>query len=182
MNRKTIRKIIVGLLFCVFAFSMAVNAEEINYSRNILVETTKETKLYKQPNKTSEEMATFEAHTILVTLADQVDDWILVKHHDVEGYLEVTNLELYQAEGIEQEFEAKENEYNLIFSEIEYINNQKHQQLVWGITICLLVIAIFAVGIVSTVLNDKKMKETKKNQCVVSKGNANETNNSDSVL
>lgn len=182
MNKRKIMKLIVGIFIFILNFGMATFAEEINYSKSVLVETTKQIKMYSQPDKTSEEITVIKAHTTLVTLTDQEDNWILVKHGDIEGYVEVRNLTLYHAEGIQQEFESKENAYNLMFQEIEYRKQEKHQQLVWGITISLLVVAIFAVGIVSTVLNDKKERNAKKKRCVESKGKSDETDYTDTML
>ena len=158
MRNNLLIKVLLGILMCVLSFETILYAEESEYSKNILVETTSNTSLYERPDSASEVVKTLDKNTTLLTLENQQGNWILVGNDEAEGYIEVANITLFRANGIEQEFESKENDFNLIFREIEYRKHEKQQKIVWGITIGALVVSIFAVGIVSTVLNDKKQK------------------------
>lgn len=180
MNRKGIRKFVLGVFISLMTLGMAVYAAEEEMKKNVLVETTTDTKLYEQPDVTSKELMTIEAHTTLFTVEDQNGDWILVKKDDTQGYLQVADLKLFQAEGIEQEFEGKENTYNVFMREIEYQIREKKQKIIWGITIGALVVSIFAVGIVSAVLKNEKPKKKKKKKKV--KGNVDEADYTDTML
>ena len=180
MNRKVIRRFVLGIFISLMTFGITAFAEEGALTQNVLVETTTDTKLYEQPDVTSKELMTIEAHTTLFTVEDQNGDWILVKKDDTQGYLLVADLKLFQVEGIEQEFEGKENTYNVFMREIEYQIREKKQKIIWGITIGALVVSIFAVGIVSAVLKNEKPKEKKKKKKV--KGNVNEADYTDTML
>lgn len=180
MNKKAIRRFALGVFIGLMTLGMVIYAAEEEMKKNVLVETTTDTKLYEQPDTTSEEIMTIEAHTTLFTVEDQNGDWILVKKDDTQGYLQVADLTLFQAEGIEQEFEGKENTYNVFMREIEYQIREKKQKIIWGITIGALVISIFAVGIVSTVLMNEKTKEKKMKK--KAKGNVDEADYTDTML
>ena len=179
MNRKGIRKFVLGVFISLMTLGMVAYAEE-EMKKNVLVETTTDTKMYQQPDATSEEIMMIEAHTTMFTVEDQNGDWILVKKDDTQGYLQVADLKLFQADGIEQEFEGKENTYNVFMREIEYQIREKKQKIIWGITIGALVISIFAVGIVSTVLMNEKTKEKKMKK--KAKGNVDEADYTDTML
>lgn len=178
MKKKQNWKIILGILIAVLSLSMTAFAEDNQYQAGTLVQTIQESKLYEQPDAASAELMTVETGKTFFTSADQQNEWIKVKIGDVEGYIFVSAIKLFQAEGIEEEFEDKQNAFDLTFREIEYNSHMKQQKIVWGITIGALVAAIFAVGIVSTVLNNKKTKEKSKQE----KGNADEADHTDSVL
>lgn len=179
MNREVIRKFVLGAFISLMTLGMVAYAAEEEMKKNVLVETTTDTKLYEQPDITSKEIMTIEAHTTLFTIEDPNGDWILVKKDDTQGYLQVADLKLFQVEGIEQEFEGKENTYNVFMREIEYQIREKKQKMIWGITIGALVISIFAVGIVSTVLMNEKTKGKKKKKA---KGNVDEADYTDTML
>lgn len=181
MKKINIGKMILGVVLCLLFGECLVKAEEPVYLKNTLVETITETTLYQNPDETSEKVATVAEHIPMFTTDNQEGDWIRVKIDEIEGYVKITNITLFLATGIEQEFENKENDFNLVFREIEYRKHEKQQKIVWGITIGALVVSIFAVGIVSTVLNDKKQKGKNKASKKV-KGNVNEADYTDTML
>lgn len=175
------RKFLMPFVFlCLLFLRMGVYAQESIYTENILVETTEEVKLYQEPDASSAEVVTLEAHTAVFTAEKQQGDWIKVKKGNTEGYLQVSKIALFQAEGIRQEFEGKGNDYDLIFSEIAYNRNDRMQKIIWGITIVVLVISIFVVSIVSAALKEEKAIRKKRKGKV--KGKNDETDDTDTLL
>lgn len=63
-------------------------------------------------------------------------------------------------EQLEKEFEQKENDINVFYSELNYYEKEKQEKVIWGIVIAVLIAAIYAVGIASRIL--KKTKRTNK--------------------
>lgn len=181
MKKENIIKAVLSLIGCLTLCTMVTHATENTYKKNVLIETTTETKLYEQPDTDSKELMTIEAHTQLFTQADQEGDWILVKKDGTDGYLQVSAITLFQADGISQEFEKKENGFDMFYRELTYYTKEKQQKIIWGITIGALVVAIFAVGIVSTVLKNKKTI-TKKKKLKKAKGKSHEADYTDTML
>ena len=64
--------------------------------------------------------------------------------------------------GLEDEFEAIEQANRLLITELQYVEKQKKEKLIWGIVIAVLVVAIFAVGIVSGALKNMEQKKRKR--------------------
>lgn len=61
--------------------------------------------------------------------------------------------------GLDNEFKAMKEEGILAYQEAEAAKEQAASQKTWGIVIAVLVIAIFAVGITTTVVNNKGKKK-----------------------
>lgn len=161
MKKNGLLKMIFGICMCMMLWNIQVFAEEQTISANVLVKTTEDTILYEQPDLSSQQLETVAKDTQLITQETQNGEWISVQHGEVQGYVLTENLSVYHADGVEQEFEKKENALNAFLQEIEYQHHLSQQKKIWGIVIVLLVVAIFAVGISSSVINEKKKKHKK---------------------
>lgn len=129
-------------------------------AENVLLETTQKVQLKEEPSETAATVAEFEAGTPLLSKQAAQNGWIQVAYQETTGYLPVQNVKLYGAENtIEQEFEEIRMDNDLIMSELLYRESQKRQKILWGSAIAVLVIAIFAVGIISAVKKNKEEKE-----------------------
>ncbi len=64
---------------------------------------------------------------------------------------------------LDAEMEAEIAEAKLVVEEVERYRAEAKRSRIWGVVIVLLVVAIFAVGIISTI-QVKKQKEGKKNR------------------
>lgn len=147
---------ILFVLMCFLAMSIAVWAAETELKENVLLKTVTETTVYEQPTTESNPIYTFPADSLVMCMGSQDGDWVKVKNQEIEGYVLTEDVTLFIQEGIEQEFEEKKNEMNLLLAEITYLQNEKQEKAIWGIIIGVLIISIFAVGLASTILNSTK--------------------------
>lgn len=70
-------------------------------------------------------------------------------------------MQLYSSDEMSQEFEQIGNNYHMVFNEVEQLNRQQSQARIWGTVIAVLVIGIFAAGIIPVI---RKNKEDEKNR------------------
>lgn len=84
----------------------------------------------------------------------------MVPYQDKIGYVRKSALTTQglDVEGLDKEMEAAEAESKLVVEEVERYRAEARRSRIWGTVIVLLVVGIFATGILSTVkaANEKK--------------------------
>lgn len=120
-----------------------------------LYQLTQDAQIYEQPDENSNVVAELPAGTGVICISSN-DMWTEIKYQDIQGYVSTDNLKLYgDVTALDQEFQEVQNENDLRYGRMEaYISQQKSEKI-WGSVIVVLIIAIFAVGIVSTVKRNK---------------------------
>ena len=155
-------------LILVLLIPVSVYATESIIAANTLMEISEQADVYEQANGQGTVLATLEVGTPVISAEDinmsgTGEEWCKVSYQNITGYIQLKQLKQFIADDVEEQFDKVSNMNKLVFEEIEYEKSQNSQKLVWGIVIAALVIAIFAVGIVSAVYrnkNEKNMQES----------------------
>lgn len=126
-----------------------------------LQQTVKEVEIREEPDEDSDTLASLQKGTAVIVYGEPQDSWCRIEYRGVEGYIESDALEQYQVEeneSLEQEFQAVEDETLRTVDEYELLQKEKRISRIWGTVIVVLVIAIFVVGVLS-VLRQNREKE-----------------------
>lgn len=65
----------------------------------------------------------------------------------------------FDVEGLDKEFQESEAEGKLVIEEVERYRAEAKRSRIWGIVIVLLVVGIFATGIISTTRIEKEKRK-----------------------
>ncbi len=158
--RKSAWCVMMGLVL-VMGMRVPVQAAETDNSGAMtLQQTTKDAEMKEAPDNSAETLSDLEKGTAVVVYGEPQDSWSQVEYQGVKGYVESNVLEAYSAiddvEELDQEFEAVEEETIRIIDEHELIQKSKRTSIIWGVIIAVLILGIFAVGIVSALKKDKE--------------------------
>lgn len=154
---KMMLALIIGSFF-VFLSAEApkVSASETRVEADALLRLLQDTTLMEEADEASAPVAELLEGTTVISVEASADGWIKVQYQGKTGYIPLNSGGLRDNEGLDEEFEQLANEYRLIFEVIEYKQTQSRQNLIWGIVIAALVVAVFAVGIASAVMGGQK--------------------------
>lgn len=158
--RKSAWCVMMGLVL-VMGMRVPVQAAEADNSGAMtLQQTTKDAEIKEAPDSSAETLSDLEKGTAVIVYGEPQDSWSQVEYQGVKGYVESNALEAYSAiddvEELDQEFEAVEEETIRIIDEHELIQKSKRTSIIWGVIIAVLILGIFAVGIVSALKKDKE--------------------------
>ncbi len=158
--RKSAWCVMMGLVL-VMGMRVPVQAAEADNSGAMtLQQTTKDAEMKEAPDSSAETLSDLEKGTAVIVYGEPQDSWSQVEYQGVKGYVESNALEAYSAiddvEELDQEFEAVEEETIRIIDEHELIQKSKRTSIIWGVIIAVLILGIFAVGIVSALKKDKE--------------------------
>ena len=160
---RILRKYGVGLLAACVLFVLAGisvrAAETTQFVTGTVWKAAMDTDVMETADKESDKAGTLKMGDAVFVTEDEQDGWCKIQNQSVEGYIQVSALQMLSAEKIEQidrEFQAVE-QFNLdVMNEYEYLQERRRTTIVWGCVIGALVIAIFSVGIVSAVRNNQR--------------------------
>ena len=130
-----------------------------------------------EPNSNAETIFSYDAGDSVLVTGETQDGWYIVYYQGKTGYIypkasggnntpgaqdtsqDVLVEQELDIEALDAELEALQVEDKIIIEEVERYRAEVRRSRIWGTIIVLLVIGIFAVGIVSTVRAEKKKKE-----------------------
>lgn len=127
-----------------------------------LQQTIKAANIMEEPDRSSAALASLEKGTAVVVYGEPENSFCRVEYRGTVGYIESSALEQYQSEisdNLEQEFQNVEEETLRTVDEYELLQKEKRTSRIWGTVIAVLVIAIFVVGIISTLKQSKGKEE-----------------------
>ncbi len=167
---KIVNKIRTGIfamavLFVLTGFG-AQAAENTQFVKDTVWEAADDVTVREEPDNSTKAVGELEAGTPVVVSEDEKDGWCKVKNQTLEGYVQTSDLQVVNAEDAEalkQEFGVNDEFGSMVLEEYDYQKKQKRTSLIWGVVIGVLVIAIFAVGIVSAI-NSNKAEQDKEEQ------------------
>lgn len=84
---------------------------------------------------------------------ETADGWYRVRYQELVGYVQieqVAEIEL-DVEALNDEFAVEEEEGRLVVEEVERQRTEARRSKIWGAVIILLVLGVFATGIITTV-------------------------------
>lgn len=140
---------------------MSTCAQEMTQTNRIM--TTQQTVDMKaEPDETAETIYSYHAgDSIFVT--GETDGWYQVRFQDLTGYIPqdgIVEMEMDVAT-LDEQFALEEEEGRMLVEAVEQQRDEARRSKIWGTVIVVLVIAIFATGIVSTMIGAKRAEERK---------------------
>ena len=119
----------------------------------------------EEPDENAGTAFTYEAGATVYVTGETEDGWYSVLYQGKTGYININSAKGILAvteidvEALNAEMAAQEAESKLIVEETERYRAEARRSKIWGAVIVLLVIGIFATGIISTVQAEKKKNE-----------------------
>jgi uncharacterized protein YgiM (DUF1202 family) len=156
---KNIRKMINVLLFTLLftlVIPINVNAAEETVGANRVLKLQAETNIMDRADADGKILGTAQAYSTVISVEEASGGWIKVKYQDIEGYIQLDSINFEPESGLDAEFDEVSNDIMQMFETYQYAISRKNQRVIWGTVIVLIVIAMFAVGIVSAVVKGKK--------------------------
>ncbi|MDE7201245.1 MAG: SH3 domain-containing protein [Lachnospiraceae bacterium] len=175
---------ILGVLVMLLVMGMTVcasDAEDIKINK--IFQLNSDVELHEQPDTASEVTASLPGGTTVIVKEDAKDGWCKVAYQENAGYVEISFLGLIGSQSapavsehqgttenetasgivgnvsaLDEEFKTMKEEGRLAYQEAEDAKEQAKAEKKWGVVIAVLVIAIFAVGIISTLRNKGNKK------------------------
>ncbi len=173
--------LIMAMLFVLTGFDTRA-AENTQFVVDTVWEAADDVTVRKEPDRRSKMAGKLEAGTPVVVSEDEQDGWCKVRNQTVEGYVQTSDLQIVNAanaEALKQEFGVNDEFGSMVLEEYDYQKKQKRTSLIWGVVIGVLVIAIFAVGIVSVIHSNKaEQGEEKHKEKAENEENMKETDSS----
>lgn len=179
--KKRMVKIVLTLVVTLFMtvgypISAHANAEgEITISQIMTAMQNIDAKA--EPNSNAETIFSYEAGASVLVTGETEDGWYIVFYQGKTGYIDpntpidpatsidsnktqtILEVQEIDIEALDAEMEEMQIESQIIVEEVERYRTEARRSRIWGTVIVILVIGIFAVGIVSTVRAEKKKKE-----------------------
>lgn len=120
----------------------------------------------EKPDLNSKTVITYEGGKHVFVIGETADGWYKVSYQDKEGYVPKAALadQELDVEGLNQEFQESETEGKMVIEEVERNRKEAKRSKIWGIVIVLLVVGIFATGIISASGLEKEKKKSNADQ------------------
>lgn len=118
-----------------------------------------------EPDESAETVFSYDEGVSVYVSGETENGWYIVLYQGQTGYIkqdmsqDVLTAEEIDIEALDEEMAAQETENKMIVEAVERYRTEARRSRIWGTAIILLVIGIFAVGIISTVRTEKKNKE-----------------------
>mgnify|MGYP002703045080 CR=1 FL=1 len=140
--------------------SEAVQEVEISELNQIMTANDK-LEIKETPDDNASVIFTYESGAGVFVTGETTDGWYRVSYQDKVGYVRKAELEATEldVEGIDREMADAAAEGKQIVEEVERYRIEAQRTKIWGTIIILLVVGIFATGIISTIKNEKEEDE-----------------------
>ena len=129
---------------------------EDSEATNQVMVAQEEIEAREQPSDTAPVIERFTIGTPILVMRAVDETWYEISYQEQTLYVRQSGIEqLAENEELEQEFQQMEEEGAMIISAVEQYRQDRIRSRIWAGVILLLVIGIFAVGIVGSVRNKK---------------------------
>ncbi len=118
-----------------------------------------------EPDESAETAFSYQAGDTVCVTGQTEDGWYIVYYQNQTGYISMAAAQealspfAVDVEGLDAEMAAEEETSRLIIEETERYREESRRSKIWASVIIVLVIGIFATGIVSTVQAEKRKGE-----------------------
>lgn len=131
--------------------------------------TMRQVDMKAKPDFTSETLMTYEKGASVFVIDSVDDDWVYARYQDMTGYVDKTALlmQTMDTADMDAEFAREAEQTKFVLEEVERYKAEARRSKIWGAVIVVLVLGIFAMGIVSGI-RAKKKEETQENEGGVS--------------
>lgn len=169
MRKKMIRTILVLMTMILVVLGHPVNAraqEALAVTQfSQFMTALQQIDAKEEPDANAGTAFTYEPGATIFVTGETGNGWYVVSYQGKTGYINKnSSQELLEAvefdiEGLDAEMAAMEEESRLIIEVTERYRAEARRSKIWGAVIVLLVIGIFATGIISTAQAEKKKNE-----------------------
>ncbi len=128
---------------------------------NQIMVTNEAVEARETPTNSGKVVITYESGASVFVIGETKDGWYQVSYQDKEGYVKKSALTMqeFDVEGMDKEFQQIEAEGKLVIEEVERYRAEAKRSRIWGIIIVLLIVGIFATGIISTTRIEKEKRK-----------------------
>lgn len=162
---KRILLVFAAVLFLGSMIALPVRADELQREEGFtelsqIMVANEAVEAKEIPDSKGNTVITYESGAYVFVIGETENGWYKVSYQDKEGYVKksVLTVQEFDVEGMDKEFQEIEAEGKLVIEEVERYRVEAKRSRIWGIIIVLLVVGIFATGIISTT----RMGEEKK--------------------
>lgn len=157
MKKGLSRILCVLAIFCVMGMTVCAS-DTVDIKKNTIRQTNSDVELHEEPDLSSPVTAALQSGTPVIISEDAKDGWCLVMYRENTGYVQTSFLEVVVSqEALDSEFQSIKDASILSYQEAEAAKKHDTQTRIWGAVIIVLVVAIFGVGIASTLKKNKRV-------------------------
>lgn len=167
------KRMMKAILLCVVTVVMAAGYVSSVHAEDVLGEVQFErfmTALEQvdakaEPDDNAETLFSYDAGATVYVSGETENGWYIVSYQGKTGYInkksaqQALSEETIDVEALDEELVALQVRDKIIVEEVERYRAETRRSRIWGTVIVLLVIGIFAVGIISTVRAEKNKKD-----------------------
>lgn len=171
--KRMMKKAMKVVLMCVITMVVAAECPAFAHAQDALSETQFSqfmTTLHQidakeEPNENAAIAFSYDAGAIVCVSGETDDGWYIVFYQGKTGYInkdsskEALSTKEIDKEALDTELEELQVRDKIIVEEIERYRAEARRSRIWGTVIVLLVVGIFAVGIISTVRAEKNKED-----------------------
>lgn len=113
------------------------------------------------PENSAETIMSYQTGDSVFVTGETADGWYRAIYQDKEGYIPKDSLSVQEidVEGLDEEMERTQQEAELVVETVERYRAEARRSKIWGSVIVVLVIGIFATGIISGIRSTKAKEE-----------------------
>ncbi len=146
---------------------LSANAEETAQEAEIMelnqiMQAEEAVEAKAEPKDNAEVIVTYSAGAPVYVVGETADGWYQISYQNQKGFVhksELAEMKEIDAASLDEEMEAAEEESKMVVEEVERYRAEVRRSKIWGTIIVLLVVGIFATGIISTAKAEKEEKK-----------------------
>lgn len=149
-----------GCVYAAESDEVQENVTETNTATQLqqIMVTARKVEMKAEPDFTSETLMTYEKGASVFVIDAIDDDWVYVRYQDMTGYVDKTALLMQTVDtaDMDAEFAREADQTKFVLEEVERYKAEARRSKIWGTVIVVLVLGIFAMGIISGICAKKK--------------------------
>lgn len=141
---------------------MSQSEDEISISElSQLMTADKDIDMKAEPLDSAEKIMTYHKGDPVFVTGETADGWYRAIYQDKEGYIPKDSLSILEIDvaALDEEMARTEQEAELVVETVERYRAEARRSKIWGSVIVVLVVGIFATGIVSGIKSKKGKDE-----------------------
>lgn len=126
-----------------------------------LMMANKDIDMKTEPSGSAETIISYQAGDSVFVTGETTDGWYCVIYQDKEGYIPKDSLSVLEIDvaALDEEMARTEQEAELVVETLERYRAEARRSKIWGSVIIVLVVGIFATGIISGIKSAKGKDE-----------------------
>lgn len=152
MNKMSFTRIFsfLMLLVLVLGINTYVYADD-QIPQNTLIKVIEDTSIKESPDNYSKSISEVSVGTTMFTIGEGSNGWYKVKLREIEGYIQENQVAIFGTDNeLQEEFDMINNQDMKIVDLVNEIKNDRIENIIWIVTMSMLVIITTVVSIVMT--------------------------------